>query len=136
MDFNDSKTSEVCIGSGVAVLASWFLCRVSKKMAAKKAAQRVAASGILARPNWDGGAGDSLPFPQELNARVTYPSLFGGAMEEQWKGLARGGSAAGVAYVAGRPTLRANFGGENSTTSIMWLHSLGISTMTAHHPCF
>ena len=103
-------------------------------MAAKKAAQRVAASGILARPNWDGGAGDSLPFPQELNARITYPSLFGGAMEEQWKGLARGGSAAGVAYVAGRPTLRANFGGENPVTSFLQLHCLGFCASTAHIP--
>jgi len=91
--------------------ASTLVCRVSKKVAAKKAAQRMAASGVLVRPTYDGGIGDSSPFPPGMNARVTYPTLVGGAMEQQWKGLARGGTAGGVAFVSGRPTLRPNFSG-------------------------
>jgi hypothetical protein len=74
-------------------------------------AQRLAASGVLARHNFDGGGGDLGPLPAELNTRVSFLPLMGGAMEQQWKGLARGGTAAGVSFVAGRPTFRANLSG-------------------------
>ncbi len=86
--------------------------RVDKKKAAqKKAAARAAASGILAKPHLEDGRGDQGPLSAEENMRSSFWPLFGTAIEQQWKGLAKGSSACGVALGAGRPILRPNFSG-------------------------
>lgn len=81
-----------------------------KKMAARKAAQRAAASGILARPGIDDGRGDLTPLSAEEDARATFLPLLGAAVEQQFKGLAKGMSCSGIPF-ASRPTLRENFTG-------------------------
>lgn len=87
-----------------------------KKAAARKAAQRAAASGILARPNYEDGRGDLGPLSADENIRATCWPLVGSAAEQQWKGLAKGSNAAGVAVGGGRPTLRGNFTGNAPAT--------------------
>ena len=101
-------------------------------MAAKKAAQRAAASGILARPSYDDGRGDSGPLSLEENARASLPALQGTALDQQWKGLAKGASADGVSFAAGRPVLRANFsGGARGTCMQTWVIGKRLSTCHA-----
>ena len=43
--------------------------------------------------------------------RSSFWPLLGSALEQQWKGLAKGSSASGVAFSTGRPALRSNFSG-------------------------
>ena len=93
-----------------------------KKAAARKAAQRAAASGILAKPQYEDGRGDQGPLSAEENMRASFWPLLGTAVEQQWKGLAKGSSAAGVALGGGRPTLRANFSGTTFTLGCICLH--------------
>lgn len=93
-----------------------------KKAAARKAAQRAAASGILAKPQYEDGRGDQGPLSAEENIRASFWPLLGTAVEQQWKGMAKGSSAAGVAFGGGRPTLRANFSGIALSTRDNWLH--------------
>lgn len=80
-----------------------------KKVVAKKATQRASASGVLA--GLEDGRGDYGPLSAEENVRVTFPQLQAQPVEAQWGGLAKGASADGVQFGAGRPTLRANFTG-------------------------
>ena len=112
---------------GSSVLPIWFLCKLAddtcylaccrvdkKKVAARKAAIRAAASGVLAKPGVDDARGDLGGLVGEQSGRATFPQLQGQPVETQWGGLAGGASAEGVEYGKGRPALRANFSGRPS----------------------
>lgn len=80
-----------------------------RKVAARKAAQRALANGILARPNAEDGRGEVVPLSVEENSRITFASLLGNAVEQTWKGLARGSNALGLRFSDGHHALRASY---------------------------